>query len=122
MSDAPRRSFFPKSSKLSHASEFALVRERGKSVAGRHLILGYMSSQADQPARVGIITSKRLGNAVERNKVRRRLREVVRMSLPDLKAGLMLVIVARKPTVGAPLSRLSEEWMRLIQRCSILNS
>lgn len=118
----PSRATFPKSAKLTRASEFAQVRENGSSASGKCFVLGYTTSATESPTRIGIITSKRLGNAVKRNRVRRRLREIVRLSRNQLRAGMWLVLVARKSAVDAPLEVLQQEWMRLGSRCSIFRS
>jgi ribonuclease P protein component len=72
--------------------------------------------------RVGIVTSRRVGNAVERNTVRRRLREIVRLQIPALRPGCWLVLIARKSAVAATFAALREEWLRLAARASILTS
>jgi len=69
---------------------------------------------------VGIITSRRVGNAVIRNRVRRRLREIVRHSRPDWLPGLWVVVIARNPASRASHAELQAEWQRLARRASIL--
>jgi len=69
---------------------------------------------------VGFVTSKRIGGAVTRNKVRRRLREIVRKHQHDLRSGIWLVVVARPRAAGATYSALEQEWLRLAKRASIL--
>jgi ribonuclease P protein component len=96
------------------------VRTEGKPVHGRAMLLGVLKNDVEPGQRIGIVTSRRIGNAVVRNRVRRRLREIVRAARPRLVAGLWLVIVAKVPSATAPFSVLSEEWMQLARRGSIL--
>lgn len=117
---ADRRRTFPKAARLTRASEFDLVRHRGQSITGKHFILGYLRTDESSPSRIGIITSKRLGNAVVRNKVRRWFREIARIS--RLQKGFWLVLVARKAAVSSSLLRIQEEWMRIGKRCTIFES
>ena len=70
--------------------------------------------------RVGFITSKRVGGAVVRNTVRRRLREAVRGTRPQLCTGCWLVLVARHTAAKASAAELAQEWLRLARRASIL--
>jgi ribonuclease P protein component len=64
----------------------------------------------DGPARVGFTVSKKVGNAVERNRVRRRLREIVRHAAPDAtRPGHDYVIVGRRGGLSAPFSGLLED-------------
>lgn len=69
------------------------------------------------PSRVGFTVSKKVGNAVERNRVRRRLREVVRLSDADrLKAGNDYVLVGRRAALDLPFARLIEDFSRALER------
>jgi len=70
--------------------------------------------------RIGFITSRRVGSAVIRNRVRRRLRELVRVNRPQLRDGFFLVLVARARAAGATFEALEQEWISLARRASIL--
>jgi ribonuclease P protein component len=117
---------FPRAARLNQAREFQYVRETGRSWSGRFLVLGVLVQQASgapvgsQASRVGFITSRRVGNAVERNRVRRRLREIIRANRPLLREGRWIVLVARRAAVEAGFGALREEWLRLAGRAGIL--
>jgi len=68
--------------------------------------------------KIGFITTKRLGNAVVRNRIRRRLRAIVQSNPPT--TGYHYVIVARYPAVRARFQRLESEWLRLAQEAGVL--
>ena len=70
--------------------------------------------------RAGFVTSSRLGGAVVRNRVRRRLREIVRRHQHDLRQGIWFVIIARYEAAAASYDALEDEWLRLAGRASIL--
>ena len=70
--------------------------------------------------RVGITVSKKLGHAVVRNRIRRRLREVYRLNESALKPGYDIVIVARSRAVEAPFSKLTASFLRLADKAGIL--
>ena len=106
--------------RLTRASEFRDVRTRGKSYPGRLCVLGVLGSA--EATRVGIIASRRVGNAVERNRARRRLREVVRRHLPLVKEGTWLVLIARRNAVSASFEAIEREWLLLTKRASILTA
>src|SRR5215471_1964045 len=75
----------------------AILAVRRGSRAGRKLLTGHLlvrGDDGDRPALVGFVVSKSVGNAVIRNKVRRRLRAVVRGYLPSLPGGSLLVVRA----------------------------
>ena len=69
---------------------------------------------------IGIVTSRRVGGAVHRNRVRRRLREIVRQAQREIVHGVWLVLIARPAAALAEFSALREDWTRLARRSSIL--
>ncbi|MGZ3410467.1 MAG: ribonuclease P protein component [Xanthobacteraceae bacterium] len=70
-----------------------------------------------RPPRVGFTVSKKVGNAVERNRVRRRLREVVRRSASDrLKTGCDYVLIGRRAAIALPFDRLAEDFKGALGR------
>jgi ribonuclease P protein component len=70
--------------------------------------------------RTGFITSRALGRAVARNRVRRRLREIVRKHQHEIARGVWIVTIARAHAVAASYQELEREWLRLAGRASIL--
>ena len=69
------------------------------------------------PSRVGFTVSKKVGNAVERNRVRRRLREIVRLSdAGRLRAGNDYVLVGRRPALHRPFAQLIEDFSHALER------
>jgi ribonuclease P protein component len=71
----------------------------------------------EAPARVGFTVSKKVGGAVERNRVRRRLREVVRLTAArNLRAGSDYVLVGRSTALQMPFSRLVEDFAGALSR------
>jgi ribonuclease P protein component len=111
---------FPNSARLKRASEFRRVKEQGKTANGKYLLLGVFQTGGTQPAQVGLITSGRIGCAVERNRVRRRLRELARKTRPEILPGTHLVIIARRSAVSASFSQLEQDWLRTTQKAGIL--
>jgi ribonuclease P protein component len=111
---------FPKTSRLLNSRDFRKVREKGKSSQGRLLRLGVLKDSNTKRARIGLITSKRVGGAVDRNRTRRRLREMIRAILPSIAPGLDVVVVAKSPAASASFDELRAEWLILARRLSIL--
>ena len=120
MKSSPHKMRFPKARRLTRSSEFERVKTTGQSIQGRFLLLGFLAVGGDGPFRAGIITSKRIGEAIVRNRVRRRIREVVRTEQRRVRNGLWLVLIARRPAVHASYATLKDEWLRLADRASIL--
>ena len=110
---------FPKSARLTGSGEFRRVREHGRSWRGELVFLNVLKLGKGE-TRVGIITSKRVGSAVARNRARRKLREIFRHHRHELETGCWLVIVARSEAARAPYATLEDEVLRLAKRASIL--
>lgn len=84
------------------------------------MLLGILRNVDAKPARIGFVTSKKVGGAVERNRVRRRLREIVRLARPSLLVGTWIVIIAKPRSSYAGTSALCEEWTALAKRAGVL--
>ncbi|HXA08982.1 MAG TPA: ribonuclease P protein component [Chthoniobacterales bacterium] len=110
----------PASRRLRLSREFDRVRTEGRTVRGGLLMLGLLEAEGGDALRVGFVTSRRVGGAVVRNRVRRRLREIVRRHQFALMQGLWLVVIARPAAACASSAALEDEWLRLTKRASIL--
>jgi ribonuclease P protein component len=111
---------FPKTRRLTRTSDFDRVKEAGHPERGRFIVLAALAVQNSGVARAGFITSGRLGSAVVRNRVRRRLREIVRKHQHDLREDFWIVVIARPDATKASYRALEDEWLRLAKRASIL--
>jgi ribonuclease P protein component len=111
---------FPKHRRLTHPAEFDQVKHNGSTRGGKLLMLNFASVESSVPCRVGLIASRRIGGAVARNRVRRRLREIVRRHQHDLRNGFWIVLVAKRDAVNASYHELEHEVLRLARRASIL--
>ena len=70
--------------------------------------------------RAGFVTSRAIGPAVVRNRVRRRFREIVRKHQNEILDGVWIVTIARRSAANATYQELEGEWLRLAGRASIL--
>ena len=84
------------------------------------MLLGVLKGLGAERARVGIVTSRKVGSAVVRNGVRRRLREIVRQSRPKMTAGVWMVIIAKSAGGRAAYAHLRDEWTQLARKAGCL--
>jgi ribonuclease P protein component len=72
------------------------------------------------PVRVGFTVSRKVGTAVERNRVRRRLREIVRLSAATgLSAGHDYVLIGRRAALSLPFEQITEDFKRALRRLRV---
>jgi len=110
---------FTAARRLKESSEFARVRAGGESFPGRFVVISVLRLDLCEPWRCGLITSKKVGGAVQRNLVRRRLREIIR-SVP-LRDGYWMVTIARWRAKEATYEELRKDWRGAAKRARILN-
>jgi len=112
---------FLKSRRLTLDSEFQRVRTEGASIRGGTLTLGVLkNAESKAPVRAGFITSRRVGQAVVRNRTRRRLREIFRKHQHEISGGVWIVTIASMRAARETSHALEDEWLRLARRASIL--
>ena len=93
------RQTFSKRERLQRGYEFRSIYQRGRRLEGALVVL-YVLDAADQSRGVGVVAARRIGNAVQRNRARRLLREVYRLNKHKLKPNLQIVMVARAAING----------------------
>ena len=104
--------------RLRHSADFERVRSRGRSWY-HPLVAVSVAPNLLSHNRYGFIASRRVGNAVVRNRVRRVLREAVRRSEPRLKTGFDITLVARNEIVTQPYTRVCDVLEELFKRANL---
>jgi ribonuclease P protein component len=97
--------------RLSRSRDFDTVYRHGRSVSTRFLVLYWFPRGDESEPRLGIAVPKgAVGTAVERNRVKRRLREAWRDRLPDVPSGCDYVLIAR-PALAETLESRDAAWL-----------
>ena len=110
----------PVPERLRTNDEFQRVYKQGESFV-EGLVVLYLLRSPDEPVRqAGFSVSKKLGNAVVRNRVRRRLRESYHLLLPGLPHGYQAIFVARKAAAGADYPSLDQAMRKVLGRAGLL--
>jgi ribonuclease P protein component len=94
------------------------VYDRGSRFAGPYFAAFCVREPAGGGPRIGFTTPRALGKAVVRNRIRRRVREAVRLHLEQLNPEWSIVFNPRRKAMEAPFPELEREILRLFQRCN----
>ena len=108
------RKTFPREARLVKRGEFDAVYRSGKHHASSHFTVFLRANSLPQ-SRFGVSIKKALGGAVARNRIRRRVREIVRCHRLEIPAGWDVVIHPRSSVAQAELLTLSADLMRLLR-------
>ena len=110
---------FPKSKRLLKHAEFQRVYQAGRRQFTGNMTVFFLRREADdapQPGpRIGLTVGKALGGAVERNRIKRRMREAVRLAMPPIAARLDIVINPRKSVLTLAFPELQNEVARCLR-------
>lgn len=87
---------------------------------GNSYLVLYAEKNRTATNRVGVTVSKKLGCAVVRNRIRRRLREIYRLNEEQFTPGWNIVVIARSRCVGADFSKLSNAYLSLAKKAGLL--
>jgi ribonuclease P protein component len=97
---------------------FQEIRRQGRSYANHLLVLCALPNGLSY-SRFGFAVNSRLGNAVRRNLIKRRLREIVRLQQDKLQPGWDVVLIARQPIRGADYHAMEISCARLLRRAHL---
>ena len=104
---------------LKKNSDFRRLYAKGKSAVNPYLVV-YCRRNRTGENRLGYTVSTKLGHAVVRNRIRRRLREIVRLNAPRLKTGWDIVLVARGRCLEAPYQKLNGAFLQACEKLELL--
>ncbi|MDZ7637484.1 MAG: ribonuclease P protein component [Bryobacterales bacterium] len=120
-SPAPRFPFGPER-RIQKSKEYRLVYDTGRKVAKSNFVAFCLRRLDDGPTRVGFTTPRGLGKAVLRNRVRRRIREAIRVNLWRLPNGWSLVFNPRRVAAERSFPEIVAEVEQVLARCAASSS
>jgi len=110
----------PRSSRLKQRREFAQARARGRRVVCGCLIVNVLRKGADEVTRLGVVTSRKVGEAVARSRARRLLRESFRLHQFEIEGPVDLVLVARPSIAGKKLAEVERDFLGVMAQAGLL--
>lgn len=109
-----------KEKRLCKNREYQAVYRRGKSFVTRLAVLYVLKRSPKQSARIGFVTGKKIGCAVERNRCRRLMKEVYRLHQHELTDGIDIVLIGRSNLKHAGYAQAERSIMQLFRHAGIL--
>ena len=108
------------SRRIKQSRDFLQAKTRGSRLIQGCLILNWLPLPAGSTSRVGVITTRKLGNAVIRARARRLLRECFRLHQYGLAQPVDLILIARSSAVGRKLAGVEKDFMTALKRAGLL--
>ena len=105
--------FLPKESRILRSRDFRRVQRNGRKWKSRDLFFLYLPNQENQ-VRIGLVVSKKVGNAVVRNRVKRRLREIFRSQIHSYLKGVDIVVIVFSSFVEKELLCIEDQCQRAL--------
>lgn len=101
---------FPPSQRIKKRLEFQAAQGAGRKAVLPHFVLLLYARGTDGEARLGVVASRRIGNAVVRNRAKRLVREAFRATRNLFTPGMDVVVIVRRPLEGMKLEDVRLEW------------
>ena len=119
--DAPGgpRLKFSQDQRLKQSWEFERARREGQRLVSGCLILNWRFSDDQKTSRLGVVTSKKIGNAVVRSRARRLLREVFRLHQKEFKRVADMVLIARNSIAEKTYADVERDFLRAVKQAKL---
>src|SRR5690625_1866460 len=109
-----------KRQRIKKNDEFQYVFKNGKSFANRQFVVYVLKRRECYPFRIGLSVSKKIGNAVTRNRVKRLIRATVQQLIDDIPNGYDMIIIARNPTANMNFHAVKSSLTHVLRRAKVL--
>ena len=118
--ETPKRLRLNRASRLGQNRDFMRVRQQGERLALGCLIANWHRLPDGAAPKLGVVTSKRIGNAVARNRARRLLLESFRQHQHEFSQPVELVLVARNSIAGRSFAEVEKDYLAALNRAGLI--
>jgi ribonuclease P protein component len=109
-----------KEQRIKKNEEFSQVFQKGSSVANRQFVLYALPKEGQDFFRLGLSVSKKVGNAVTRNQIKRYIREVFRLKEEVVLGGNDYIVIARKPAATMDFFEVEKSLLHVLKKARVL--
>jgi ribonuclease P protein component len=120
LAESPKRLRLGRAMRLEQSRDFARVRQQGQRLALGCLIANWNHLPDGAKPKLGVVTSKRIGGAIERSRARRLLRESFRLHQHEFMQPVELVLVARPSIAGRDFAEVEKDFLTTLRRAGVL--
>lgn len=106
--------------RLKQGRDFARVRQSGQRVVSGCLIANWLTLPPDSGSRLGVVVSRKVGNAVARSRTRRRVREAFRLHQNELLQPVDLVLVARPSIATREFAEVERDFLSALRKAGVM--
>lgn len=103
--------------RLRQKSGFKTIFELGKSYSGKYVVVYVISKH---PTRFGFIASKKVGNAIQRNRAKRLMREVIRINFLKIKEDIQIICIAKARIKGVSYSEVEKSMVYILEKVNAI--
>ncbi|MBD2860720.1 MULTISPECIES: ribonuclease P protein component [Paenibacillus] len=108
--------------RLTRREDFNKIYRYGKSAANQQYVVYSLPNPRIERFRMGVSVSKKLGSAVVRNRIRRVLKEIVRLNEQKIRSHYDFVVIARKPVVEMDYQAMEKSLMHVLKRAQMIRN
>lgn len=105
--------------RLAKREDFNKVYRNGKSMANQQFVLYYLPQPNQEEFRLGVSVSKKVGNAVVRNRLRRMMKEIVRLHKDKMTPHYDYILIARKPASELDYQTMEKSIFHVIRKAMV---
>ncbi|MBN6187298.1 ribonuclease P protein component [Aneurinibacillus sp. BA2021] len=108
-----------RNNRLRKNEEFQVIFKKGTSVANRQFVIYSLKKDGQENFRVGVSVSKKMGNAVTRNRLRRTIKEAVRLRADEVRQDVDFIIICRQPAVDLEFQSFKESLYHCMRKAKL---
>ncbi|WP_424769348.1 ribonuclease P protein component [Paenibacillus sp. sgz302251] len=108
--------------RLRNREEFSRIYRGGKSFANGQFVVYWSKQASADPFRLGVSASKKIGNAVVRNRMRRMIKEIIRHQADRIVPKTDFILIVRKPATLMKMKEMEKSILHVLKKAGLLKS